>query len=164
MCFPLKSTKAPSNQTSASKCTTCSTLQEHQPNSHPKLTKHNVVLLSTIRDCKNRADCRDRERDRNRDRDRDRVAGRLCAFERKTHATDKLRFARVRLGSIFLNRSEARLCLFFFQFGVSEHPMFLCANQNHYATTFCIIVCDGVSKHFGPTSVPTYRSSSPKLA
>ena len=92
------------------------------------------------------------------------VAGRLCAFERKTHATDKLRFARVRLGSIFLNRSEARLCLFFFQFGVSEHPMFLCANQNHYATTFCIIVCDGVSKHFGPTSVPTYRSSSPKLA
>ena len=86
------------------------------------------------------------------------VAGRPCAFERKTHATDKLRFARVRLGSIFLNRSEARLCLFFFQFGVSEHPMFLCANQNHYATTFCIIVCDGVSKHFGPTSVPTYRS------
>ena len=64
MCFPLKSTKAPSNQTSASKCTTCSTLQEHQPNSHPKLTKHNVVLLSTIRDCKNRADSRDRERER----------------------------------------------------------------------------------------------------
>ena len=76
----------------------------------------------------------------------------------------ELRFARVRLGSIFLNRSEPRLCLFFFQFGVSEHPMFLCANQNHYATTFCIIVCDGVSKHFGSTSVPTYPSSSPKLA
>ena len=66
MCFPLKSTKAPSNQTSASKCTTCSTLQEHQPNSHPKLTKHNVVLLSTIRDCKNRADSRDRKRERER--------------------------------------------------------------------------------------------------
>ena len=55
------------------------------------------------------------------------VAGRLCAFEQKTHATDKLRFARARLGSIFLNRSEPRLCLFFFP-------------------------------HFGPTSVPTYRS------
>ena len=68
MCFPLKSTKAPSNQTSASKCTTCSTLQEHQPNSHPKLTKHNVVLLSTIRDCKNRADSRDRERERGEER------------------------------------------------------------------------------------------------
>ena len=66
MCFPLKSTKAPSNQTSASKCTTCSTLQEHQPNSHPKLTKHNVVLLSTIRDCKNRTDSRDREREERR--------------------------------------------------------------------------------------------------
>ena len=89
------------------------------------------------------------------------VAGSLCAFERQTH---ELRFARVRLGSIFLNRSEPILCLFFFQFGVSEHPMFLCANQNHYATTFCIIVCDGVSKHFGSTSVPTYPSSSPKLA
>ena len=71
MCFPLKSTKAPINQTSASKCTTCSTLEEHQPNSHPKLTKHNVVLLSTIRDCKNRADSRDRERERERDRERE---------------------------------------------------------------------------------------------
>ena len=70
MCFPLKSTKAPSNQTSASKCTTCSTLQEHQPNSHPKLTKHNVVLLSTIRDCNNRADSRDRERERETERER----------------------------------------------------------------------------------------------
>ena len=50
---------------SASKCTKCSTLQEHQTNSHPKLTKHDV-LLSTIRDCKNRADSRDRERERER--------------------------------------------------------------------------------------------------
>ena len=52
---------------SASKCTKCSTLQEHQTNSHPKLTKHDV-LLSTIRDCKNRADSRDRERERERER------------------------------------------------------------------------------------------------
>ena len=83
MCFPLKSTKAPINQTSASKCTTCSTLQEHQPNSHPKLTKHNVVLLSTIRDCKNRADSRDRERERERDRERERRAEERRGEERR---------------------------------------------------------------------------------
>ena len=42
-------------------------------------------------------------------------------------------------------------------------PMFLCANQNHCATTFCIIVCDGVSQHSGPTSVPTYVPDESKL-
>ena len=67
MCFPLESTKAPSNQTSMlQRGQRRFALQEHPSNRHAKLTRHNVVLtLRDIRDCRETArDSRERERER----------------------------------------------------------------------------------------------------
>ena len=94
------------------------------------------------------------------------VAGGLCAFERKTHATHKLRVAPVRVGSIFFKSLRTKIVFVLLsvrRVGASYVSM----NQSEQLVSLRkphVMVCDGVSKHFGPTSVPTYRSSSPKLA